>query len=109
MEPDFYSTAAWQRLRQQARTRDGHRCTVSRLLGGDCSGLLHAHHIDPADDPLDLDNVACVCSHHHPRWESLRRGIMQRREREWKRCPHRHRYAQGRAECEKRLNLALAE
>lgn len=75
----FYSTPAWRRVREQALARDGHRCTVSRLLGGACSGLLHVHHIearrDRPDLELDIDNVATTCALHHARWDALRRAL----------------------------------
>lgn len=109
MEREFYSTRRWREVRAQARARDGDRCSVSRLLGGTCGGRLHVHHLDPDGDPVDLDNLLTVCQSCHPRLEALQRGIMEKRRREWRRCPHRHRYAHARLECERRLNLALAE
>lgn len=108
MESDFYSSPEWRALRERVRQRDADRCTVSRLLGGECGGLLHAHHLDPFADPLDIDNCGTACQVHHPKWEALRRSVVAGRRREWKRCHHRHRYAHARAECERKLNgLAL--
>ena len=108
MDARFYSSAEWRALREQARARDANRCTVSRLLGGQCHGRLHAHHIDRDGDPLDLDNVGTTCAHHHPRWEALRRSLTTVREPvRWRRCPHSHRYPSGREACERRLNRDL--
>jgi hypothetical protein len=103
-----YDSPRWKAVRARARERDGHRCTVGRLLGGDCRGLLHVHHLDRAADPFDLDNLATVCAAHHPRWEAVRRAVLDQRPRgEW-RCPHRHPYPQGREECERRHRLTTA-
>jgi hypothetical protein len=83
MHKTLYSTAEWRRTRARAIERDRGTCTVSRLLGGRCSsGPLHVHHIIPLSeggDPLDLDNLGTSCSHHHPRWEALRRAIVNAR------------------------------
>ena len=106
MDAAFYNSAPWRALRAQARARDGNRCTVARLLGGDCHGLLHAHHIDPDGDPLDLDNTGTVCATHHPQWDALRRALV--RPPAWRRCTHRHPYPGGREACEKRLNNPVA-
>lgn len=103
---DLYSTLLWRELRARAIARDKGRCTVARLIGGDCSETLHAHHIESAEDrpdlALDLDNVATVCATHHPKWEAIRRAV--KRARGWRSCPHPHRTAHGRRECERRLN-----
>jgi hypothetical protein len=105
-----YDSYRWQQLRAQVRERDGHRCTVARLLGGDCRGPLHVHHIDPDREPYDPDNCATVCETHHPRWEAIRKGIVEQREKAepapepeepW-RCHHKHPYPSGREECERR-------
>ena len=104
----FYSTAQWRMLREAARERDDNRCTVARLLGGYCHGTLHVHHIDRAGDLLDLDNLGTVCAHHHPRWEALRRAIVEGREQPRRRCRHRHRTREARELCERRLNQPVA-
>jgi len=73
-----YSSPEWRALRARALARDGRKCTVSRLLGGRCHGLLHVHHIIPVEDggpPLELDNTGTACARHHPRWEALRRRL----------------------------------
>lgn len=105
----LYHTLRWRATRAQAFARDGHRCTVSRLLGGSCApGPLHAHHIVPVADngePFDLDNVGTTCSAHHPQWEALRRTLVRKQlglERP-RRCPHYHRSREAREICERRL------
>lgn len=71
----------WDEIRARVLTRDGHRCTVSRLLGGQCRGRLHVHHIVPrADGGTDEDdNLATACARHHPIWERLREAIVHAR------------------------------
>lgn len=105
MTRTVYSTPQWRDLRERARERDGHTCQVGRLVGGECSGALHGHHVDPVSlggDPLpSLDGVVTVCESHHPMLEAL-----ARRARRWRRCPHRHRTREGRLQCERRLNRA---
>lgn len=105
----FYTSADWRAVSRSALERDNRRCTVARLLGGDCSERLQAHHIEPLRDrpdlACDLDNVATVCSRHHPQWESIRRQV--RRKRGWRPCPHFHPTSTGRRECERRLNREL--
>src|SRR5213595_834510 len=85
-------TPLWTRQRERALTRDAGRCTVARLLGGHCHGLLHVHHIQPRNEggTHALDNLATVCAHHHPIWEGLRRQVLAERKRGWRRCHHRH-------------------
>lgn len=104
---DIYNDIRWQATRACAFARDGHRCTVSRLLGGPCSdGPLHAHHIVPvADggDPFDAENVGTTCASHHPMWEALRRQIVRRLLDPIPRCPHYHRTSEGRRQCEARM------
>lgn len=105
MNSDLYSTLAWRIASARARQRDGDRCTVARLIGGSCSDLLHVHHLVPVSAggaALDLDNLATVCSRHHPMLEAMRREIVTRREP--RRCPHHHPYEEGRLLCEARLN-----
>jgi 5-methylcytosine-specific restriction endonuclease McrA len=91
--------------------RDGHACTVSRLLGGRCRGLLHIHHIEPVAEggSDDDDNLATVCASHHTRWEALRRALVASRRRDDPpRCPHRHTTQQAREICESQLARAAA-
>jgi len=99
----------WDEIRERVLARDGHRCTVSRLLGGQCRGLLHVHHIIPRNEggPDHEDNLATVCARHHPIWERLRESVVHARPtRRWRRCPHEHRTREGREACERRLNRA---
>lgn len=108
MDAEFYNSAQWKVLRAAARERDGNACTVARLIGGDCRGLLHVHHIDPDGDPLDLDNLGTVCATHHPKWEALRRALVATHEPPvWRRCRHVHRTREARELCERRLNRDL--
>lgn len=106
----LYETTAWEIARAEALARDGHRCTVARLLGGTCSDVLDVHHLKPVSETgaeCDLDNLITVCHRHHPVVEGLRRAILRWRGQEWKRCPHKpgvHRYAHAREECERQLN-----
>jgi hypothetical protein len=93
----------WETARAIVLDRDGHRCTVSRLLGGRCHGRLHVHHIDPEGAPYDEDNLGSVCAAHHPRWEALRREIVSSRRRDLPRCPHTHRSIEARRLCEAQL------
>lgn len=106
MDARFYHSPEWRAVAALAIERDGRRCTVSRLLGGSCSPRLHAHHLDRAGDPLDVDNVATACDRHHPRWEAVRRAVVERRPPRRRRCPHQHRYPGAREACERRLNAA---
>lgn len=106
---NIYSTLRWRIVRARALERDGHRCTVSRLLGGDCSdGPLHAHHIEPVaagGRPFDVDNVGTTCARHHPMWEALRRDLVRRAggEEPAPRCTHPHRTREAREICERRM------
>jgi hypothetical protein len=105
---NLYDTLHWRELRARALARDCSRCTVSRLLGGECSGVLHVHHIEPADErpalAFELDNLATACAGHHARWEALRRALVRERRRGYRRCPHPHPTRAGREACERRLN-----
>jgi hypothetical protein len=106
--PNLYSHPRWREVRELALKRDGARCTVARLLGGQCGGSLHAHHIVAVADrgrPFDLDNVGTTCAHHHPMWEALRRELVRRllAEPRAPRCTHDHRTRQAREICERRL------
>lgn len=105
----IYDTLLWQTVRARALSRDGNRCTVSQLLGGECAaGPLHAHHIVPVGDggaAFSLDNVGTTCAAHHPMWEALRRTLVARLLDAGRptRCTHQHRTAEARAICERRL------
>jgi 5-methylcytosine-specific restriction endonuclease McrA len=105
MPDSFYDSQEWRDFRDRIRSRDSHRCTVARLLGGRCSGVLHVHHIEPRSErpdlELDEDNCATVCAAHHPVWESLRR-FLQRCRRELPPCTHHHPYKSGREACDRR-------
>lgn len=111
MPASLYSTLLWRAVRRRALARDGSLCTVQRLLGGDCSGARHVHHVRPAEDypelALDLDNLASVCSAHHPVWEALRRRLLAGLEADEPkgppRCTHWHPSEDARAICERRL------
>jgi hypothetical protein len=110
MDADFLSSAEWLAARDAARARDGNACTVARLLGGTCRGVLHVHHIIPRSErpdlALDLDNLGTACASHHPRWEALRRALAAIHDEVLPPCPHRHPYASGRRECEERRRRA---
>lgn len=110
----IYSSDAWKATRSAALARDGNRCTVARLLGGQCGGPLHAHHIVAIEDggkPFDPDNVGTACRTHHPMWEALRRQLVARLLERPKlpRCPHDHRTRQAREICERRMARRAAE
>lgn len=106
MGASVYHTTAWAQARRAALARDGNRCTVSRLLGGDCHGALHVHHITPlaSGGTHTIDNLGTVCATHHPMWEALRRKLSTLRAP--RRCPHHHVHAEARRLCEQRLNAA---
>lgn len=75
---DFYRSPLWRSARAAALARDDHRCTVARLLGGECRGRLHVHHVVPLDHggaPYDLDNLGSACASHHRKWEALARRL----------------------------------
>lgn len=105
-----YDTLRWRATADRARKRDGNRCFVARLLGGECAGgTPHAHHIRPLEEggaPYDLENVATVCASHHPVWEALRRRLLAALdlpEERPPRCHHFHRTAEARRQCESRM------
>lgn len=102
------ATDTWHETRERILARDGHRCTVSRLLGGTCGGALHVHHIRPRSEggTDDDDNLATACARHHPLWERLRQNVLRTRGRAWRRCPHAHQTRESREACERRLNGA---
>lgn len=104
----IYHTLRWRTIRARALERDGNRCTVSRLLGGECSpGPLHAHHILAIADGgavFDLDNVGTSCAAHHPMWEALRRSLVEKlMPAPAPVCTHYHRSADARRICEARM------
>jgi hypothetical protein len=102
MRRRLYDTPAWEQARARAILRDGSRCSVGRLIGGDCHSTLHVHHVKAIAEggaPFDVDNLITVCATHHPSLEALRRRIVA----EAPRCTHYHPYRQGREECERRL------
>lgn len=107
----IYDTSRWRTARGQAIARDRGRCTVSRLLGGTCSGPLHVHHVvavSEGGEPYLLDNLGTSCESHHPMWESLRRVLVRRMTAGPPRCNHEHRSEEARAICERRLARRLA-
>lgn len=99
----LYRSPEWAHVRELALARDADVCTVARLLGGDCSPVLHVHHLtrEPGR-ALDVDNVGTACARHHPKWEAVRRAVVARREPEIPPCRHRHRYDHARRECLRR-------
>jgi hypothetical protein len=102
----IYDTLQWQVARKRALVRDQKRCTVSRLLGGDCTGRLHVHHIVAVSEGgalYELENLGTACAAHHPFWESLRRVLVRKLTAEAPRCPHHHASAEARRLCETRL------
>lgn len=105
----FYNSPEWRDVRERVKRRDRGRCTVSRLLGGDCSGLIHVHHIEALSACPDLrlveDNLASVCATHHPTWERLRRELT--REPMVPPCKHRHPYRIGAIQCENQRRRAV--
>lgn len=103
----FYNTPEWREFAATIVARDGYRCTVARLLGGECSGPLHVNHIRARRRfphlALDPDNCGTACASHHPQWERLVRAILEHQERRIPRCPHRHVTREGREACERRM------
>ena len=102
----FLHSPEWYAARDAARARDGSRCSVGRLLGGSCSGVLHVNHIVPRSRrpelALDLDNLGTCCASHHPMWEAFARAIRLLRLEELPPCRHVHPYREGRLQCERR-------
>lgn len=114
MADALYSSPEWLDLRARALARDGHRCTVARLLGGSCSARLDVHHLIPVAEGgpelPDLDGVVTTCSAHHPTLEALRRFVVNRRRRRVRACRHDHRYDIARRQCrQQRLREAGIE
>lgn len=108
MDAPIYNTLSWELARTRALARDGKRCSVARLLGGECSPFLHVHHLRPVSEggaPFDLENLLTVCESHHPVLESLRRSLLRRAAPEERplRCGHFHRSAEARRLCERRM------
>lgn len=104
----IYAQPEWAHARDAALHRDGERCTVSRLFGGECHASLHVHHVVPLADggaPYDLDNLLTACKRHHPMLEAMRRYVL--RQRQVPPCRHRHFYDHARREClERRMRQA---
>ena len=106
-EDGFYNSPAWLLVRESVLSRDGGRCVVGRLIGGDCSARLDVHHIQPREErpdlELDEENLVTVCSSHHPTWAALARLLrILQGEIDLPPCRHQHRYREGRLECERR-------
>jgi hypothetical protein len=108
---DFYNSPEWHAARTLARKRDGNRCSVARLLGGDCSARLDVHHLQPLDErpdlALDLDNLLTVCASHHPTLEACARLLRIIRLIDMPPCGHRHPYRQGRIDCDNKRRADL--
>lgn len=106
MSDAIYDSLRWRRSRAAARARDRDACVVARLLGGDCSSVLHVHHLKTPDERPDLafeiNNLVTVCEKHHPELEAFRRFVA--RKTAWKKCPHKHVTGEARRQCEERLN-----
>ena len=83
------------------------RCEVEFLFGpaiGPCKGLIHLHHTDPGDPD---SRTIQVCASHHTRLHAALRVLLTPSGPEWKTCTHKHRYPEGKAACERRLNAHL--
>ena len=109
----IYDTALWRIVRRRVLARDGNACTVSRLLGGDCHGTLHVHHLIPVSEGgarFDDANLITACASHHPQLEAVRRHVLARRfaRESMPRCNHEHRTAEARAICERRMARTAA-
>lgn len=100
----------WDEARALAFERDGHRCVIGRLFGGECHPTLDAHHVTPIVDggaACDPANLVTLCHRHHPEIEALRKRI--RPELRLAGCPHSHRYEHAAVECRMRRLRRLAE
>lgn len=87
------SSARWKKVVEQAKRRDGNRCTYGLERGdrgtrhypdGRCPVTegLDGHHRLPIEDggaPYDLENVRTVCRTHHARLESDTRAKLSGR------------------------------
>lgn len=111
--PEFYSSPEWRALRERRLALDGNRCTVARLLGGECKGRLHVHHIAPVREhpelALDIDNTGTACASHHPMWEALAAMLRIIRLIDLPPCRHVHRYRIGREACDRKRRAELLE
>jgi len=111
-EDAFYTSPEWLAVRDERLALDGRSCTVSRLLGGDCGGVLHVHHVwarsKRPDLELDLDNLLSVCASHHPTLEAVTRTLQILRG-DLPRCGHNHPYREGRLQCERRRREQMLE
>lgn len=111
MDESFYTSAAWLAVRDRVRARDGNACSVGRLLGGPCRGVLHVNHIVPRRERPDLayddDNLGTCCASHHPTWEAFARAIRLLRLEDLPPCRHTHPYREGRIQCERRRREEL--
>lgn len=95
----IYDTADFRALPRE-------RCAVYELLGGDCAGSIHRHHVHPVslDGPVDGRTVE-VCRAHHPLLEHLARRVYG--QPAYRCCPHKHVTPEARAQCEARLNASV--
>ena len=101
----IYDSQEWHDVREFVLARDG-KCVYALLLGEDCAGPLHVHHLNPdVFDPYDPSGLVTICERHHPKLESIRRALLK--VRGWKRCNHLHRSRESREQCERRLNRDL--
>lgn len=93
-----YYKSRWRKLPRS-------RCAAAELLGGECTGTIHRHHVHPMSLGGEIGGETIeVCQKHHPMIEALARKIHGLPE--WKRCPHIHRSRESREACEQRLNRA---
>lgn len=105
-----YDTHLWAEARARTLARDGGRCTVARLIGGECHPTLDVHHLIPVDEGgalYDDANLLTCCKSHHQLLHRLRRLLLDGEERPW-RCPHKHPTAEGRRACEEKHAARLA-
>lgn len=103
----LYDTLLWDEARERTLARDGQRCTVARLLGGECHPRIDVHHLVPLSEggaEYDDANLISVCHRHHPVLEAFRRQLLAP---EW-RCPHKHTSAEARRQCELRRSRSIA-
>lgn len=100
----LYGTHRWRNYRSLVLADDA-ECAFARLAGN-CRGALHVHHIHPVSqggpEIPDEDGVVVLCNRHH----ALLHSWIRRQEPQYKTCPHNHRYAWAREQCERRLNAA---
>lgn len=89
--------------RRRWRALPRERCAVFELIGGECAGPIHRHHLMPVSEGGWEDGVTVqVCQRHHPMLEALARRVHN--PPLWRRCRHRHRTLEAREQCERRLN-----